>query len=145
MCQWLYEAGTVADSDAKLYFYFKNPLGTTKSKFSIKQLDILWSFEEQEKFYKNIHFSKMESVVLSRYIISAAKCYRGTIKVLHKPKVARIIRNKLRKKYFLNRKKIIISDQDKRYILEMLYPKAMDMYWLFIALKNKIKKGAEKK
>lgn len=59
VCQWLYEAGKVADSQERLYFYFINKHGTTKKGFSWKQLDYLWALRKQMQFYRKNKYTRM--------------------------------------------------------------------------------------
>lgn len=78
VCKWLYEAKKIAIIDSPLYFYFINNNGTTKKAFNEKQLDVLWAFEEQIKFYNTLNYKKMTAHILARYFdISAVMYYRA--------------------------------------------------------------------
>lgn len=66
--KWLYEAKKIAVVDLPLYFYRKNEQGTTKSEFSLKNLDLLWALEEQLEFLDSIAYSKMRLKILLFYI-----------------------------------------------------------------------------
>ena len=67
VCQWLYEAGRVADLADRLYFYFVNEQGTTKNSFSWKQLDYLWALRKQMRFFRKKKYTRMERKVKDRY------------------------------------------------------------------------------
>ncbi|MBR6244787.1 glycosyltransferase family 2 protein [bacterium] len=69
VCKWLVEAKYISIANSKLYFYFSNPEGTTRQKFSLKKLDLSWAFKEQEKFYGAIGFNEMQLLVGKDYII----------------------------------------------------------------------------
>ena len=61
VCKWLYEAKTVAITDAALYFYYINTESTTQKNFNEKQLDVLWAFREQIEFFESLGYKKMLS------------------------------------------------------------------------------------
>ncbi|MBR4287640.1 MAG: glycosyltransferase [Clostridia bacterium] len=78
VCKWLYEAKTVAITDAPLYFYYINTSGTTKKAFTEKQFDVLWAFKEQIDFFNSINFKKMTEHLATYYFeISANMQYRA--------------------------------------------------------------------
>lgn len=78
VCKWLYEAKTVAITDAPLYFYYINTTGTTKKAFTEKQLDVLWAFKEQIDFFCSLGFNKMTEHLATYYMeISANMYYRA--------------------------------------------------------------------
>ena len=66
--KWLFDAKKVAVIDIPLYFYRINESGTTKSKFSIKKLDLLWALEQQISFLDSISFSKMKMNIIMMYM-----------------------------------------------------------------------------
>ena len=47
---WLAEAGKIAVTDEKLYYYRFNPEGTTKQPFNLAKLDLLWALEQRLDF-----------------------------------------------------------------------------------------------
>lgn len=132
-CQWYYAAGSFAETSSQLYLYYVNPAGTMRSKFSRKQLDILWSKNQQEAFYESVGYYHMQSVVVSSNVLSAARCYRALIDELHDRKEAGKVRRFLIKKYFKNRKLVSFTPNEKNYIMQMLHPKIMDFYWFATA------------
>ena len=67
VCQWLYEAGKVADLKDRLYFYFVNRQGTTKKGFYWKKLDYLWALRKQMQFFRKKKYTRMERKVKDRY------------------------------------------------------------------------------
>jgi len=69
VCKWLVEAKQISFTNSELYYYFKNPEGTTKQDFSLKKLDLSWAFKEQEGFYAAIGFKEMQKIVGKDYVI----------------------------------------------------------------------------
>lgn len=67
VCQWLYEAGRVADIEDRLYFYYVNKQGTTKNGFTWKQLDYLWALRQQMKFFRKKKYAHMLNEINSWY------------------------------------------------------------------------------
>lgn len=78
VCKWLYEAEKIAITDSPHYFYFVNPEGTTKKPFTEKQLDVLWAFSEQIKYFDALNYKKMTAHILARYFeISSVMYFRA--------------------------------------------------------------------
>lgn len=75
VCKWLYEAERVAVIASPLYFYFINTAGTTKKAFNEKQLDVLWAFSEQIKFYDELNYKKMTAHISAKYFENSAIIY----------------------------------------------------------------------
>ncbi len=95
--RWLHAAGAVADIQERYYFYQVNPEGTTKSRFSRKQLDFLWALEEQRRFYKNVGFDRMECHA-AVYQLKATSWYLPKVcDELHDRLTAERMRRKMRK------------------------------------------------
>lgn len=67
VCQWLYEAGRVADVEDRLYFYFVNLKGTTKKGFSWKQLDRLWALRKQMHFFRKKKYTRMARIIKDQH------------------------------------------------------------------------------
>ncbi|MBO4440922.1 glycosyltransferase family 2 protein [bacterium] len=70
VCKWLVEAKQISFTNSELYFYFRNPGGTTKQEFSLKKLDLSWAFMEQEKFFAGIGFKEMQKIVGKDYVVN---------------------------------------------------------------------------
>ena len=138
ICKWFYAAGEAAEVPLPLYYYFINEDGIIRSKFSLKQLDILWSKEEQERFYCSLGYQHMRSVVVSSYLVSAARCYRQTYSELGNKAAAKQIKKKLWKKYYQNRSIVVLTREERNYIGQMLFPHLMELYWFVLAIKNKV-------
>ena len=140
VCKWLYEACNIVKVDSSpLYFYYINEKGTMRGEFSYKQADILWSMSEQDRFYKNIKYNKMRTVVLSHYMISATNCYVKSKAVLSDKKFAKKIKYMALKKYVCNFWRIQLKGK-WTYIFDCFFPKTMNFYYLFISLINKFRK-----
>lgn len=138
VCKWLYEAGTVADMGAPLYFYWVNGEGTTKGVFSPKRFDLLWSMEEQIAFFRKIGYRSMIQIVCDGYAWKAVEHYQKAINELKRKDIARHVRRKATQIYFQNRKWIRLTKKTILYCAEVFYPKIVGLYW---AVKNKLSKG----
>ena len=66
--RWLFEAKEVAVIDLPLYFYTVNYSSTTNKIFSIKQLDLLWAYEEQLKVLEEYGYNNMIAEILMSYM-----------------------------------------------------------------------------
>lgn len=120
--RWLHTAQKVAITPAQLYFYRVNTSGTTKSGFTSKQLDVLWAFEEQIVFFKNLGYTKLVTHLLSRYFEIAANLYaRAESEPNGKSYIKKIKQNttETKKKYadFIH-----LSGDEKLYIYERTSP-----------------------
>lgn len=138
-CQWLYVARTFSECSLPLYYYYVNCEGTLRGKFSMKQLDVLWSKDEQEVFYEKIGYSHMQLVVAKSYILSAARCYRGLLSQLHEKRQARCVMHLLKKKYLRYRKQMQFSPEERDYVFQMLFPRVMDVFWMMKGQWEKLK------
>lgn len=142
-CQWFCAAQTFSECPLPLYYYYVNQEGTLRGRFSLKQLDILWSKDEQEAFYEKVGYSHMQLVVAKSYILSAARCYRALLDQLNEKKQARHVMCLLVKKRLNFYRQLNFSSDEKKYIFQMLFPKVMDAFWLMKGLRQKLKFGGK--
>lgn len=131
ICKWFYHAGSFVDVQRDLYFYFQNPAGTTKSTFSVNQLDRLWAIDEQSKFYESIGYRKMRNIMDTRYIVACASCY----KLADTHAVRKRIKRSLLHKLLTKKARIRLTSKERIYIVEAFHPFIMELYWI---LKGKI-------
>ncbi len=92
--RWLCEAGTIADCDAKLYFYQVNESGTTKKAFSLKRLDKLWSWEEQIRGYAEMEYSRALDICFHSYMFAVCEMIHKVSSELSRKDIARQLRKK---------------------------------------------------
>ncbi len=140
VCKWLYEAGNIADIEAPLYFYWVNEEGTTKSAFSPKRFDLLWSMEEQIAFFRKIGYNKMLQIVCDGYMWKAVEHYPKALDELQRKDIARHVRRKATGIYLQNRKIIGLPPKSIKYCAEIFYPKIMGLYWV---LHSKLSKSTK--
>lgn len=140
VCKWLYEAGRIADINYPMYFYLYNPNGTVNSGFSKKSLDILWAWNQQIKFFKEINYKYSE-------VFCRAGCFWDECFLCYKMRqnkkqfIFELVRSKVHASltYVINRKQIVeisrVMKLDILFHLEMLYPRVMQIYWI---IRNKL-------
>lgn len=122
--KWLNEAEFVSITDEQLYFYRVNADSTTNDNFSLKNLDILWAFEEQTKFYKNTDFNKIKKIVYKKYIIACVGMYYELLVNQNCAEEAQKIKNKL--KIFIKNEKTfadLLEDSEFNMVYGVLYTK----------------------
>ncbi len=127
--RWLCEAGTVADCDAKLYFYQVNENGTTKKAFSLKRLDKLWSSEEQITYYAENGYPKMLDVCFHSYMFAICDLSQAVVKELGRTDVARQLRKKGVKSLKNYRDRVTVSQYEEDRWMAVLKPTATKIKW----------------
>lgn len=138
VCQWLCEAGVIANIHENLYFYRRNESSTTGSSFSMKRLDVLWSKEQQERFFEKKNYQRMKSIKVESYIYSAAEFCKEIRRINGSACKIRELRKAVFRKYIKNWKILNISKKRKLIILENMFPRLMQMYWFGSVLIDKI-------
>lgn len=68
----LFGCDQIAFIDEKLYFYFYNPDGITKSPWSVRSLDVFTGIREQLKYYKENGFERAYNKEIELYIQQCA-------------------------------------------------------------------------
>ena len=140
ICKWLVEAGRIAYSPNVFYVYIDNGDSTTRSKFTLKKLDLLWAWEQQIKFYKSIGFKKMQKILEYYYFVSAAKFYKKIreSKDINQNEAQKLKRYTL-KKYF----SILFCKQfplnERLYYFEFFSVKTAMIFWVILGYVNKFK------
>lgn len=139
ICKWLVAAGKCVYTEEKLYFYYINSGGTTKSEFRLKQLDYLWALETQLAFYRQLQYTKMRVVVGNVYIYELLYFQSEVQKKLGDRKTARKLKCKLKKFFIMNKEEYNLNNQQVLSILNQIYPNLMKLYWSCVALLKKCK------
>ena len=99
----LFEYKQIAYIDEPLYYYFSNPHGATKAKWTLKKLDKLEAIEEQIRFFKEQSFKRAYKRAIAYYYSSACSFYNQAKKANRKQEI-RIVKkliNKHRLRYGL--------------------------------------------
>ena len=144
VCKWLYEAGNAAEIDVPLYFYMINTAGTTKSDFSIKNLDFLWSLDQQIAFCESVGYDRLLKNTLVSYFSYGTNYYYRTLDELHQKKVAKDIRSGLRKTYLRFSRKVTLPDRIFTDIVDLYCPPAVKLINYSRAIRNIIKENGIK-
>ncbi len=127
--RWLCEARTIADCEAPLYFYQINENGTTKKAFSLKQLDRLWSYEEQIGFYAENGYSHMLNITFHSYMFAVCGLSQKVTAELGRKDLARQIRKKGVRALKTYRDRVTISQYEEDRWLEVLKPVSSKIKW----------------
>lgn len=143
--KWINQTKFVNITEEQLYFYRVNPDSTTHDNFSLKNLDILWAFEEQAKFYKNTKLNKIKKIVYRKYTIACAGMYYHLLENENWTEEAQKLKKKLKLFVIKNRKHIELNDDWAfNMVYGITYPKPIRIIFkLERFVKNKIKKEQE--
>ena len=125
--RWLLPAKTLAMLPTRLYFYRTNPESTTKSQFSLKNLDYLWALESMIGYFQSVGYHTLAQRFLGRYVEAAASACYGVRKELKRPELAGGILSDARK--FLRREHLTLTRQERLSLLEAAHPNAMGTFW----------------
>ena len=139
--KWINETKFVNITDEQLYFYRVNSDSTTQVDFSLKNLDILWAFEEQTKFYKNTDFNKIKKTVYKKYAIACVAMYYNISENENWTEEAQKIKNKL-KAFIKNEKTFteLLEDSEFNMVYGVLYPKPIRIIYRFERYMKKLKR-----
>ncbi len=138
--QWMHLAGKIAWSNEPLYFYWINPSSTMNQSFSPKRYDKFWSWEVQREFYERIGYLRMRNHMKKAYVSSGVEMLRVLSKAGKGQKDWHRISKMVLKKYRESERYNLWTNEEKRYILSMLYPRLAKIYWYACAVKRRIKR-----
>ncbi len=131
--KWLYEAGTIAYDNNKLYFYRMNIEGLSAGSFNNKKVeDVLWSRDEIIDFYKEkgLHEAYIQAEI--NYILFAINLYFKLKKTDEKN--AKILKKRILDRYKTDRAFVNFSRENKRFVNELKHPRLMWIYWRIKAI-----------
>lgn len=129
----------IAVIDSPMYAYFINPLGITKSKWTLKRLDAVEGLENQIGYFKQngyeVAFCSLEKRYTNHLSSEIQKLNR--IELTNKEKDGqKRLRKKLRKHLYRYRRYHLFSEKNY-WIYEAAFPKVMWCYWIITAQINK--------
>lgn len=135
----LYDAKSIAVTDAELYYYYCNENGTTKAAYTIKRLDIMAAMDEQLNFFRAHNFTDIYSMAVRKYLFLL--CYHGELahKALNDQIIDRMVRSRLEQLFYQERKRCNITPQNCPICYNTLFPRRMKWYWRIQYLKRKLK------
>ena len=141
--KWFNETENVIITDEQLYFYRINSNSTMQINFSLKNLDILWAFEEQLNFFESTNFNELKKAIYKKYSVTCAKTYHHLLENKEWAEEAQKTKNKL--KMFMKKKRKVINfkeDWEFNIVYGVLYPRPIRIIFrLERYIKNKLKKN----
>lgn len=132
--KWFFESKRISVVNSPLYFYTVNYNGTTKSKFTLKNLDLLWAVEEQMEYLNRISFSIMEKVILMNYINYCYSLSSNVKNLLGLKRKSKQILSEGRRIVNKHKNSKIMNYQEKKKVNDFLHP-------VYSRLKRKFIKG----
>lgn len=127
--KWLCTAKRIADVKDSLYFYYINPEGISKKKYSLKSLDYLHALESQISFYCNIGYFQLYNELSRRYVVDLAYAYRSIKNELKDIAGARKLRRKLFLFVVTNYRKVRFAREDFVRIQNIMEPFYLKVYY----------------
>lgn len=131
VCQWIYMAQTVVNTDATLYFYRNNPISTINSTFSIKKLDMLWSINQTIEFYKKINYNRLLRRAFIAYMETAVTFYKKHKDFLKCNNALNVLLREMKCVYKANRPLIEIDKNFDEYICGIIFPSRTKIKCIF--------------
>ena len=129
--------------DEPLYYYFVNPSSIMGSQWKPKRLDLLDAIEENLVFFSENNYSQaylnrleMMKKSICVYMDEISKSSNED----YKRKIYPTLRHKLRKYIRICKKHHLYSFSTDKWAFSLAHPILMREYWMFITIKNKLKK-----
>lgn len=137
--KWLCSVKRIADVDSELYYYAVNSQGISKKRFTIRNLDYPRALRKQARYYAEIKYEKMRSILSTRYIKDGTSMYAKVRDELQIKAEAKACRQRILGFWITNRRCINLSEDEKRCCLSILAPGMMRVYWYGVAIANTIR------
>ena len=139
----LFACDKIAVIPEPLYAYYQNPEGITKSQWNPRRVDGAYGLNAQRLFFRERGFEKAHTM-------AAAACASHLCKVIdrlrqlpgskkHLRKVRRLLRCVLRQE-----RGMFPFRKEHWWKYEQAYPRAMYLYWTWVGICGKIKRGMKK-
>lgn len=136
----IYEANTIADCDAELYYYFFNESSTVNQSFKLKHLDWLKVLEEMLPYFEEKQDAVLVDKLNRSYLYALTDLYQKVKQHLNEPAVMKDLKNKLHRQYDQEKKKYPITIKTYPNIVEILHPTYARLYWTLQGLLSHFKK-----
>lgn len=136
----LYEAETVADCDAKLYYYFFNESSTVNQTFKLKHLDWLKVLEEMIPYFEEKQDQILVDKLNKSYLYALADLHKKVSIHLNEPAVLEELKVKLKKQYAQEKAKYPISIKTHPNVIEILRPTYARFYWTAQGILSRFRK-----
>lgn len=125
----LYEAETIADCDAKLYYYFFNESSTVNQSFKLKHLDWLKVLEEMILYFEEKRDQILIDKLNKSYLFALTDLYQKVKTHLNEPAALFELKAKLEKQYAQEKEKYPITIKTHPNVMEILRPTYAKCYW----------------
>ena len=139
----LFKYNEIVYIDEPLYYYFVNPSSIMGSQWKPKRLDLLDAIEENLVFFSENNYSQaylnrleMMKKSICVYMDEISKSSNED----YKRKIYPTLRHKLRKYIRICKKHHLYSFSTDKWAFSLAHPILMREYWMFITIKNKLKK-----
>lgn len=132
----LYAANKILDFDETFYFYQINRNGITKSDCSVGHLDLLWAYEEQIKFYKEINDEWMLRTMAVRYLRACSDFYYKFKPMRKMPEVEEKLKQKIHDGFKEYGEQFELSVNELPNVFKILFP----VKYFFYVAGEKIKR-----
>lgn len=133
----LYEADTVVECNAPMYYYFQNSEGLSCGRYTVKQLDRLTSYEDAMRFYEAQNEPVLTNEIRKLYCYYLADNYFKIKNILHDKKLAKKLKKQLRQQQKLFDNKFTVENTPVQY--QVLHPVSSYLYWFFKGQLQKLK------
>lgn len=120
--KWLFSAKNIVFCNNLMYFYYINKGGTTKKKYTLERLDWLWAVQEQIKFYGEINYKNIKTMLQKQYIWEALREYDHICNQLLSKKLARKLRAHIILYLIKNKRNFKMSYSEVAEVFTRLYP-----------------------
>ncbi len=125
----IYEADSIADCDAKLYYYFFNESSTVNQSFKLKHLDWLKVLEEMIPYFEEKQDQILVDKLNKSYLFALTDLYQKVKSHLNEPSALAELKEKLKKQYAQEKKKYPITIKTYPNVIEILRPGYAKFYW----------------
>ena len=136
----LYEAETVADCDAKLYYYFFNESSTVNQTFKLKHLDWLKVLEEMIPYFEEKQDQILVDKLNKSYLYALTDLYGKVSTHLNEPAALAELKSKLKKQYNQEKTKYPITIKTHPNVIEILRPTYAKLYWTAQGILSRFRK-----
>ena len=139
----IFRTDKLAVVHAPLYYYFTNPSGITKSKWTPRNLDVLEALEFNIAFFTQNGEKRLLKQTVKSYLSNIAfqiDCVsKSTIPDEARKRMARLLQKKVRQAIWKYRNLKLISFPKDGYIYAMAWPMLTNCRWIIQSQFHKIK------
>lgn len=138
--KWLNTAAVLANLNESLYFYTINDSGISKSAFTPKQLDYVHALKTQVLYYSKRKLPRLLRLLCERYVRDSTQMYLKAREGPSSKHVAQKLKWNILWFWVKNCTKIHFSKEETRFLLNVLCPVIMRVYWFGQGIKRILRK-----